>query len=156
MRSPTVPDLNSSDDDERYNKVDGDEGWRGEVNSLEKTLDTLGLEVLYKSLIKPTTFSGASCKAPGTRAGREGRSRDRSSPPQPSSQQGGEGKRSARPGRRCKGEKKGPQVSRVLSSCPFHYLAHYLRLAGTTGGSTRTGGSKRSYLKLGKLADHDT
>ena len=86
MRSPTVPDLNSSDDDERYNRVDGDEGWRGEVNSLEKTLDTLGLEVLSKSLIKPTTFPGASCKAPGTRAGGEGRSADRTSPPQPPSQ----------------------------------------------------------------------
>ena len=41
-----MPDLSSSEDDDRYNRVDGDgdEGWRQEVNSLEETLGTLGLE----------------------------------------------------------------------------------------------------------------
>ena len=42
-----------------------------------------------------------------------------------------------------------------LSPCS-HNFARHLGLAGTTGGSTRTGGSKRSHLKLGKLADPDT
>ena len=39
-----MPDLSSSEDDDRYNRVDGDEGWRQEVDSLEETLGTLGLE----------------------------------------------------------------------------------------------------------------
>ena len=39
-----MPDLSSSEDDDRYNRVDGDEGWRQDVDSLEETLGTLGLE----------------------------------------------------------------------------------------------------------------
>ena len=39
-----MPDLSSSEDDDQYNRVDGDEGWRQEVDSLEETLGTLGLE----------------------------------------------------------------------------------------------------------------
>ena len=39
-----MPDLSSSEDDDHYNRVDGDEGWRQDVDSLEETLGTLGLE----------------------------------------------------------------------------------------------------------------
>ena len=39
-----MPDLSSSEDDDQYNRVDGDEGWRQDVDSLEETLGTLGLE----------------------------------------------------------------------------------------------------------------
>ena len=44
LRAKTLPDLSSSEDDDRYNRVDGDEGWRQDVDSLEETLGTLGLE----------------------------------------------------------------------------------------------------------------
>ena len=39
-----MPDLSSSEDEDQYNRVDGDEGWRQDVDSLEETLGNLGLE----------------------------------------------------------------------------------------------------------------
>ena len=55
LRAKTLPDLSSSEDDDRYNKVDGDEGWRQDVDSLEETLGTLGLEerLVTSLLVRP-------------------------------------------------------------------------------------------------------
>ena len=44
LRAKTLPDLSSSEDEDQYNRVDGDEGWRQDVDSLEETLGNLGLE----------------------------------------------------------------------------------------------------------------